>query len=240
MKNLPLYLPVLMIATTLLTLYFFYRASGNRKSILIISILWLTIQAAIGLTGFYLMENTLPPRFSLLIVLPLVAIGACFFTKRGRSFLDGFDSNWLTLLHVVRIPVEIVLFGLFIKSYVPELMTFEGRNFDILSGITAPIVFYFGFIKKKLNRNFFLAWNFVCLALLLNIVVHAILSAPVPFQQFAFDQPNIGVLYSPYVWLPCFIVPVVLFSHLAVIRHLLMQKQNIASVVKSLTALVAS
>ncbi|HVF96549.1 MAG TPA: hypothetical protein VM871_04480, partial [Flavisolibacter sp.] len=38
---------------------------------------------------------------------------------------------------------------------------------------------------------------------------------------FAFDQPNIAVLYFPFIWLPSFIVPVVLLSHLVCIRQLL-------------------
>jgi hypothetical protein len=117
--------------------------------------------------------------------------------------------------------VEIVLFFLFTYKTVPELMTFEGRNFDILSGITAPVIFYFAFIRQQLNRQILLIWNFICLGLLVNIVTNAILSAPFPFQQFAFDQPNIAVLYFPFIWLPCCVVPLVLLSHLAAIRQLL-------------------
>jgi hypothetical protein len=59
-------------------------------------------------------------------------------------------------------------------------------------------------------------WNWICLALLLNIVVRAVLSAPSPIQQFAFDQPNIAILHFPFVFLPGFIVPAVLFCHLAI------------------------
>jgi hypothetical protein len=66
----------------------------------------------------------------------------------------------------------------------------------------------------------FLLWNLVCLGLLLNIILNAVLSAPVPFQKFAFDQPNIAVLYFPFVWLPSCVVPLVLLSHLAAIRKL--------------------
>lgn len=100
-------------------------------------------------------------------------------------------------------------------------MTFEGRNFDILSGLTAPVVYYFGFIKKGLNKKLILVWNLICLGLLINIVAIAVLSAPFPFQKFAFDQPDIAVLYFPFNWLPCCVVPLVLFSHLATIRQLL-------------------
>ena len=45
----------------------------------------------------------------------------------------------------MRVGVEVVLFWLFIKRVVPESMTFEGRNFDIISGITAPFVAYFAY-----------------------------------------------------------------------------------------------
>ena len=108
-------------------------------------------------------------------------------------------------------------------------MTFEGRNFDILSGLTAPIVYFFGFIKKQLNKTILLLWNFICLGLLINIVFIAVLSAPFPFQKFAFDQPNIAVLYFPFTWLPACVVPLVLLSHLATIRQLLKKGKTTAT-----------
>ena len=100
-------------------------------------------------------------------------------------------------------------------------MTFEGRNFDILAGITAPIMYYLVFVKQSMSKKTLLFWNFACLALLLNIVINAILSAPLPFQQFAFEQPNIAILYFPFNLLPSIVVPVVLFAHLVAIRRLL-------------------
>jgi hypothetical protein len=103
-------------------------------------------------------------------------------------------------------------------------MTFEGRNFDILAGITAPIIAYFSLKKVKLSRNVVLVWNIICLGLLINIVVNGFLSAPSPLQQLAFDQPNIAILNFPFSWLPTFIVPLVLFGHLVSIRQLLKPK----------------
>jgi hypothetical protein len=226
MANLPLYIPLVFIATTFLTIYFLYKAAYNSKIILGFSLLWLGLQGAIGLTGFYTITDTLPPRFALLIVPPFILIALCFATKRGKRLLDSMNTKWLTLLHVVRVPVEVVLLWLFMEKYVPQLMTFEGRNFDILSGLTAPLIFYLGYARKKLSAKVLRTWNFVCLLLLLNIVINAVLSAPFAFQQFAFDRPNIGILYFPFVWLPCFIVPVVLLSHLATIRQLLHRKEQ--------------
>ncbi len=220
MNHLPIYISITFILTTLLTVFFFYKAANNSKAVALILICWLIIQAFIGISGFYTVIDSTPPGFVLLVLPPALFIILLFATKKGRLFLDGLDIKMLTLLHIVRIPVELVLFWLLVHKTVPELMTFEGRNFDILSGITAPFIYYFGFVKPKLNHKIILLWNFICLGLLVNIVVNAVLSAPFPFQRFAFDQPNIAILHFPFIWLPCCIVPIVLLSHLVSIRKL--------------------
>ena len=134
--------------------------------------------------------------------------------------MAGLHLDSLTLLHVVRIPVELVLFGLFSQGAVPQLMTFEGRNWDILAGLTAPIVYYLAFRKNVLGTKSLLLWNIISLASLLNIVTTALLAAPTPFQRLAFEQPNVAVLHFPFVWLPACVVPIVLLAHLAAIWRL--------------------
>lgn len=226
MENLPVYVAVVFSLTTLLTIWLFYKASHNSTATIAILLGWLIVQTFIGRSGFYTNTDTLPPRFLLMIFPPLLFIIGLFITKSGKNYIESLDIKWLTLLHIVRIPVEIVLLWLYINNAIPELMTFEGRNFDIFSGLSAPVIYYFGFVKKKLGNNIILAWNFLCLALLFNIVIHAILSAPTPFQRFAFDQPNIGILYFPFVWLPSIIVPLVFLSHLASIMQLLQNRNG--------------
>ena len=130
------------------------------------------------------------------------------------------DSGTLTLLHTIRIPVEFVLYWLYLDKQVPKLMTFAGGNYDIISGLTAPVIYYYGFVKKTFSRGILLGWNVICLGLLLNIVARAVLSSPSTFQKLAFDQPNMAILHFPYNWLPSVIVPLVLFSHLVSIRSL--------------------
>jgi hypothetical protein len=150
-----------------------------------------------------------------------IFIALLFLTKRGKTFIDSLDIEKLTLLHIVRVPVEITLYFVCAAGLVPVLMTFEGYNYDIISGLTAPLIYYLVFVNNKASKSFLLIWNFLCLGLLLNVLVIAILSAQTPFQRLAFDQPNIGVTFFPFVWLPAVIVPIVLFSHLAAIRQLL-------------------
>jgi hypothetical protein len=230
MENLPISISIIFGVTTASTIYLFYKASRNLKLVLIISIAWLLLQGVVASTGFYTVTDTIPPRFMLLVIPPFAFIVFLFLTEKGRRFIDSLDVKALTLLHIVRIPVEIILLMLFLQKTIPQIMTFEGRNFDILSGISALFIYYFGFVRKTLNKNLIIAWNFLCLALLVNIVTIAILSAPFTFQKLAFDQPNVAVFYFPFVWLPAFIVPVVLLSHLVSIRQLLTKTKSFQAI----------
>ena len=118
-----------------------------------------------------------------------------------------------------------VLWGLFQHGDVPRSITFEGTNFDVLTGVTAPLVVLFAFRSGKANRRLLISWHIMGLALLANVVVTAVLSTPVPFQQLNFDQPNVGMQYFPFVWLPSFVVPAVLFAHVASLVRLCSRTQ---------------
>ena len=221
MEQLPLYIPVVFIATSLLTWFFLYKSSRLSQRFMIIIAVWLALQAVVSLLNFYKDTQAMPPRLGLAIGIPVLSIIGLFITQRGRTIIDSWDVKWLTWLHVVRVPVELTLYWLFLYKQIPQLMTFEGVNYDILSGITAPVMVLLCLGTPRIRRMPLLIWNFICLALLFNIVIRAILAAPTPFQQLAFDQPNVAVLYFPYIWLPAFIVPAVLLSHLIAIRRLI-------------------
>lgn len=220
MENLPLSLSLAFGVTTGFTVWVFYKAAHYRWGSLLGLLLWLLLQGALALGGFYTITSSFPPRLGLLLGPPLLVLALLFFTTSGRKFLDGLRIETLMLLHLVRIPVELVLFGLYLHQAVPKLMTFEGRNWDILAGLTAPIIYYLAFVTKQMGSKSLLLWNLICLGSLLNIVMNAVLSAPSAFQQFAFDQPNVALLHFPFVFLPSCVVPLVLLAHMVAIRQL--------------------
>jgi len=226
MDNLPLYVSVVFVITTFITVFLFWKTTGRSRLLLLISLAWLALQAIIASTGFYTVTDSLPPRLLLALIPGIIFTIIVFSNKNGRQWLDTMELNHLTLIHLVRIPVEFILLWLSIYHFIPEIMTFEGRNFDILSGISAALIWYFGFYKNRLNKSVLLFWNLICLGLLINIVTIAILSAPYPFQKLGIDQPNIAVFYFPFIWLPAYVVPVVLFSHFAAIRKLIIGREE--------------
>lgn len=215
-----------MFLATAIALYFFYKAVPDKKSFYIV-LSWIIIQGIVSATGFYTKTDALPPRFMLVILPPLILILLLFLLPKGRAFIDKFTSVNLTYLHSSRIFVELVIWWLFLNKLLPEDLTFEGKNFDILAGLTAPFIAYFGIHKKLINNKLTLFWNVICLGLLLNVVITGILSSPLPIQQFNFDQPNVGMLYFPYIFIPGVVVQLVFFSHLVEISRLWKWGKNI-------------
>ncbi len=220
-ENLPGYVSIIFILTTFLTVGIFLYAikrgaftSTPTKFLSFLLPFWLIFQATLAVGGFYLKTEGFPPRLMLFALFPALGAIILLFIFARKDFIERLPLRTLTYLHVIRIPVELVLFWLFQAGQVPQLMTFEGRNFDILAGITAPFVAWLAFRGGKTNRPLLVVWNLAALGLLLNIITNAVLSFPFALQQFAFDQPNRGVLYFPFVWLPSTIVPIVLFCHL--------------------------
>jgi len=233
-KGVPFYVSFIFVVTTAVTLLYFIRilnavahhSSKAKYKVILGLVFWLLIQGVLAFNGLYSSDKDfLPPKILLFGVLPAIFfIAFVFLNPLGRKLIDCFSLKQLTYLSVIRIPVELVLFWLYLYGTIPKLMTFEGRNFDILAGVSAPIIAYCVFRNHSYHRRILIIWNFISLVLLLNIVVNALLSAPSPFQQFAFDQPNIALLYFPFSWLPTFIVPVILFSHLVSLYTLFKNK----------------
>jgi hypothetical protein len=221
-EGLPAYVSPVFIATVFVTVGFLFYAikSGGAQTLptriaLFLVTFWLVFQTSISLGGFYEKPDALPPRIFAFAVFPALLVIVLYLLFFRRNFVELLPLKTLTILHVIRIPVELVLLWLFQSGQVPQSMTFEGRNFDILSGITAPIVYLIGFRGGQVNRALLTVWNIAALLLLLNVVTTAILSFPSPFQQLAFDQPNRAIMFFPYSLLPAVVVPIVLFSHLA-------------------------
>lgn len=212
-ENLPIWIEVLFVICSLFTIFHFYFSNGKPKILLGFLLIWSLIHSILAFVGFYQITDTLPPRFGLVLI-PVIAliIYGCL-PKQRKWILQNRNVERSTFLHTVRIPVEIILYYLFLNQMIPELMTFEGRNYDIIAGLTAPI---FGvlFLMKKISNKTLLIWNVFGLFLILFIFLNALLSAELPFQQFGFEQPNRALSYFPFILLAATVVPIVIYTHI--------------------------
>ncbi len=218
---LPPAISILFGSLVIVAIAWFYWLSRSRI-FLILTTVWVAIQTVLSAAGVYQNTTLLPPKLLLYGILPvLIFIVSIFTTSQGKKFIAQLPLKPLTYLHTIRILVELVLYLLFLHQLVPVYMTFEGTNFDIITGLTAPFVAIFAFNGKSLKKKLLVGWNIFGLALLLNVVITAMLALPTPMQQISLQQPNVAVLYFPFSLLPTVVVPLVLFAHLAAIKQLI-------------------
>ena len=192
------------------------KKKSVKTRILIGLALWLVAVSIMSITGFLGDFSTLPPRMMIVLVIPLAISLVMTFSGKAKEILSRIPPHRLIRLQVFRLFVEVLLWMLFVDNLFPVQMTFEGRNFDIIAGITGPLV---AFLFRN-NRRLMIAWNFVGLALLFNILTIAILSMPLPFRIFFNDPANIIVAEFPIVFLPAFLVPLAYTIHFFSLRQL--------------------
>jgi hypothetical protein len=169
----------------------------------------------LGLTGLaawsgLLRFGAMPPRLPLLLVpTTLVTIWLARSLPTPQT-----PVAWLIGYQGFRVLVEIFLWWGHREGIVPVQMTWEGRNFDVLTGLTALPVAWLA-ARRLAPPVLIQAWNIMGLALLMNVVTVAILSMPTPWQRF---HPAVSfVTEAPFIWLPLFLVQSALFGHVAIL-----------------------
>lgn len=201
------------------------RKKSILRNVIIWLLTWVIVLSGLSLTEFFSDFSSLPPRFLIIILVPLIfLVVALLFSSTTKQLLVHIPLGTIIKLQVFRVFVELLLWLLFIQNQLPVQMTFEGRNFDIIAGLTAPFVAYFAFSKHVLSRKSVIIWNFFCLGLLLNIVLTAILSMPTPLRYFMNEPANTIIAKFPFVWLAGLLVPLAYGLHFLSIRQLINQK----------------
>lgn len=220
--NLPLYVSISFIVIAIYIVYAFIKSNQLKKHTLPVLISWSVFISILSYLGVYhYQEGDKVSRF-LLILIPLIIF--IVYLIRHKSFYEHRDFRWSTAVHIVRFPVEFLLYKLALEKWIPIEMTFEGWNFDIILGITAIIlVVLLNF--KKVNRKLLLYWNVLGLIFILFIFSNGFLSQELFYKNFGYAVPNRGITYFPIILLAGVIVPIVVYTHITDIL-LLNRKQE--------------
>lgn len=155
------------------------------------------------------------------ILLPLTIILIFTLSSTVKEILVHIPQENLIKLQSFRFYVEVLLWALYASALLPIQMTFEGRNFDIIIGVTAVLLTtrLGGFmLLDKLPGFVIILWNIVGLGLLMNIVAIAILSMPTSFRYFMNEPANTVVTQFPISLLPAFLVPLAYMLHILSLR----------------------
>lgn len=187
---------------------------------LIVWTIFVSIQSTSGRMGNFAIFplNMLP-----VLAIPMLAILAFTFSSVGKEILLHIPKENIIRLQAFRFFVELLLWALYLENQAPIQMTFEGRNLDVLSGISAPIIAFL-VTRGKISKTGLVIWNLVCLVLLINIVTIAILSMPTPLRIFMNEPSNTIVTQFPVSWLPGLLVPLAYGLHFLSLRQLFKNK----------------
>ena len=194
-----------------------------RVTVLILT--WSALLLILSYTGFFEDFTTFPPRPALVILIPLPFILMIAFSKTGTQLLKTIPSHWLVFMQSFRIVVELLLLIAFINGRIPVQMTFEGRNFDIMTGILAFPVGYLLAKRKTYAPKLAVAFNLLGLLLLINILVIAVLSMPTPIRYFMNEPANTLVAQFPFILLPGVLVPIAYTMNIFSLRQLLVKEK---------------
>jgi hypothetical protein len=109
-------------------------------------------------------------------------------------------------------------YRLYLEGRAPLQITFEGRNFDGLVGLTAlPVAMLIAL--RWIGPRLTIGWNLFGLAALGNAIFTAATSAPGP-QHLAWPgEPFTALAEWPVVWVPALLAPTGIFLHVISIRQ---------------------
>jgi hypothetical protein len=180
---------------------------------------WILLLGILSLNGFFSDFSRLPPRLPFVVLIPLPAVLFLSSSASGRELLRSVPPQWIIYLQSFRIVVEIVLWLAVLRALLPVQMSFEGRNFDVFSGLLAVPVGYYCLVKKAWPSWMVLVYNILGLLLLLNIVAIAVLSMPTPLRAFHNEPANTLIVQFPFIFLPGLLVPLAYTLHIFSLRQ---------------------
>jgi hypothetical protein len=175
-------------------------------------IVWLGVTAALAQSGVLGDWTAFPPRWPLL---PLTALGTFFILGQTRTFkrLLAKVPAWQPVaLQTFRVGVEIAFWRFHMEGVAPIQVTFEGRNFDALVGLTAPVIAA-GIAFGRLGPKVTIAWNLFGLAMLFNAIGTVATSTPGPLHLNWPGEPFTAIASWPVIWIPALLAPIGIFLH---------------------------
>lgn len=212
---------LILVAGTAVAVAAGFRRAGIGVGTIAVGLLgYLVVPAVLASQGALDRYSPLPAPALLLVLALTIATAAVVASPLGGRLAGRLGLGVVVVLQAFRIGVELLLHRLYLEGVVPVQMTYAGRNFDVVSGVTGLLLGVWLLRGRPVAGVVVLGWNVLGLGLLINIVTVAVLSTPVPFRVFTEGPPNLVPSTFPLVLLPSFLVQVAFGSHLLVFRQL--------------------
>ena len=179
---------------------------------------WMIAVLLVAASGILLHFDWRPPPIAPVIVASFGAAAWIGFSATGTAARGGPAIGGLVGFQAFRWPLELIMHRGFQQGFVPIQMTYAGRNFDIVTGVTAALL-GMALARIRVPRTVVLLWNVMGLVLLANVLTIAVL-VDADARRFGPDRMNVWVAMPPFVWLPAVLVVAALSGHIIVFRRL--------------------
>lgn len=219
-------IPIVLAATLIWATLTAWRRSGatesaSRRAAVIVAVdsaAWMALTWSAAMSGILQRWDRTPPPFLVVIITMVVIALILAFGRVGTRIAQHIPLWTLVAIQSFRLPLELAMHALVARGIMPIQMSYSGRNFDIVTGVTAILVAVL--VKTGVGgRRLVTLWNVLGLALLVNVVSVAIASMPL-LRMFGDDRVVTFVTYPPFVWLPAVMVLAALAGHLMIVRAL--------------------
>lgn len=198
------------------------KSRNRKKAILVIGLLlWQLYVYLIGTSGF-LADFSLPPRFAILLILPLFAFTGIFLRiNRNKFWIKTIPTIWITAYQSFRILIETIFVYTVAAGILHKNVTIEGYNYDMVFGYTAPIIAIIIYKSRELPKRLLLVWNYLGLAVI-SVIIFLFISTIYFPEMYG---PGVGFSTTdftmyPYVLVPGFLMPSAVFMHVLSIIQL--------------------
>lgn len=169
-----------------------------------------------------LLSMEMPPKFPLLIFSPFVIFLIIFyFRNRKNKSVQAIPIKWPIYFQSFRVFVELLILYTFFSGIIPKSASFEGYNYDILMGLTAPIVALLVYRTNNLKKRVAYFWNMVGIIMILwvGFIIASSLYFPTIWGG-AESLVSDDFLKFPYLLLPAFLAPMGIFMHVIALIQL--------------------
>lgn len=187
----------------------------SRKFVVLVGILfgWISYLNVLSVTDV-LKDTSMPPKFPLLVFLPLTVGFIVFYRRSLRSkVLKEIPRTWPVYFQSFRIGVELMLLYTFYAGIIPQGATFEGLNFDVVMGVSALFVGAF-VVQRNGSKLLQCMWNI--LGILMVAFVGFIIATSMYFpEMWGSEVPLVSMQFieMPYLLLAGVLAPLAIFMH---------------------------
>lgn len=180
--------------------------------------LWLLMTGLYVGTG--LIQKGLPAFMGFFALANVGAIGLAV-SPVGRTMAKQLPYVALLGFQAFRLPLELILHAWMEQGTMPIQMTYEGHNFDIITGILGVVAITWALVARRdLPKPVALIMNTIGTGLLIAVIAIVLQSSPLPIKTYP-GRPILLALYLPYAWIAPICVAGALAGHLILWRKLL-------------------